>query len=88
MNAILHLWLPILATAVMIFIASSLIHMVFKWHNADYRKLANEQCNTQAQDERCRKLNTRYGFALGAQKIERHAEQQRKQHRRGAVVFR
>jgi hypothetical protein len=42
MNAIVHLWLPILATAVFIFIASSLIHMVFKWHNADYKKLANE----------------------------------------------
>ena len=42
MNSILQLWLPILATAVFIFIASSLIHMVFKWHNADYKKLANE----------------------------------------------
>ena len=42
MNSILQLWLPILATAVFIFIASSLIHMVFKWHNADYLKLPNE----------------------------------------------
>lgn len=24
------------------FIASSLVHMVFKWHNSDYRKVANE----------------------------------------------
>ena len=36
------LWLPILLSAVFVFIASSLIHMVFKWHNSDYRKLANE----------------------------------------------
>jgi hypothetical protein len=36
------LWIPILATAVGIFIASSLIHMVFKWHMSDYRTLANE----------------------------------------------
>ena len=36
------LWLPILVTAVLIFIASSLIHMVFKWHNADYLKFTNE----------------------------------------------
>ena len=42
MSAIFQLWLPIIATAVLIFIASSLIHMVFKWHNADYKKLANE----------------------------------------------
>jgi hypothetical protein len=42
MGAMVSLWLPILATAVFIFIASSLIHMVFKWHNADYKKLANE----------------------------------------------
>ena len=37
-----HLWMPILVTAVAVFVASSLIHMVFKWHNSDYKKLANE----------------------------------------------
>src|SRR5258708_21809114 len=37
-----QLWIPIVASAVGVFIASSLIHMVFKWHNVDYRKLANE----------------------------------------------
>ncbi len=42
MSAIASLWLPILVTAVLIFIASSLIHMVFKWHNADYKILSNE----------------------------------------------
>lgn len=42
MSEITQLWLPILSTAALIFIASSLIHMVFKWHNADYKKLANE----------------------------------------------
>lgn len=42
MNEILQLWLPIVVTAVLIFIASSLIHMVFKWHNAEYLKLSNE----------------------------------------------
>lgn len=38
MNALPQLWLPILVTAVSIFIASSLVHMVFKWHNGTYRK--------------------------------------------------
>lgn len=36
------LWLPILLSAVFVFIASSLIHMVLKYHNSEYRQLANE----------------------------------------------
>ncbi|HEY5972545.1 MAG TPA: hypothetical protein VIT22_11420 [Pseudoxanthomonas sp.] len=43
MNALPQLWLPILVAAVLVYIASALIHMVFKWHNNDYRKLANEE---------------------------------------------
>ena len=43
MHITLSLWLPILASAVGIFLLSSLIHMVFKWHNSDYRKLAEEE---------------------------------------------
>src|SRR5688572_27501417 len=31
MNALLSLWLPILLSAVVVFVISSLIHMVFKW---------------------------------------------------------
>ncbi len=42
MSALLLLWLPIVVSAVLIFVASSLIHMLLKWHNSDYRKLANE----------------------------------------------
>jgi len=38
-----HLWLPILLSAVIVFVASSLIHMVLKWHNSDYRALSNEE---------------------------------------------
>jgi len=37
------LWMPVLASAVIVFIASSLIHMVLPWHRADYPKLAAEQ---------------------------------------------
>ena len=37
-----QLWIPIVLSAVLVFVASSLIHMVFKWHNSDYRKLPNE----------------------------------------------
>ena len=42
MSSLFQLWLPILVTAALVFIASSLIHMVFKWHNSDYKKLPNE----------------------------------------------
>ena len=42
MQITMSLWLPILVASVVIFIASSLIHMVFKWHNSDYLKLPNE----------------------------------------------
>ena len=42
MNALAELWLPILLTAVFVFIASSLIHMLFKWHNRDYHGFGNE----------------------------------------------
>jgi len=42
MAMLASLWLPILLSAVGVFVASSLIHMLFKWHNRDYRKLPNE----------------------------------------------
>ena len=40
--SIVALWLPILLAAVLVFVASSLVHMVLKWHNSDYHKLPNE----------------------------------------------
>jgi len=42
MNALLALWMPILLSAVVVFVISSLVHMVFKWHASDYGRLANE----------------------------------------------
>lgn len=42
MNALLSLWLPILLSAVVVFVISSLVHMVFKWHASDYNGFANE----------------------------------------------
>ncbi|HTS87987.1 MAG TPA: hypothetical protein VMG41_05800 [Gemmatimonadales bacterium] len=42
MVALTQLWLPILLAAILVFVASSLVHMVFKWHNSDYHKLPNE----------------------------------------------
>jgi len=36
------LWLPILLSAVIVFVASSIIHMVLPIHKSDYRKLPEE----------------------------------------------
>jgi hypothetical protein len=36
------LWLPILLSAVIVFVASSVIHMMLPFHRADVRKLADE----------------------------------------------
>jgi hypothetical protein len=37
-----QLWMPILLSGVCVFAASSLIHMVVKWHASDYNTLSNE----------------------------------------------
>lgn len=36
------LWLPIVLSAVLVFVVSSVIHMVLKYHNRDYTRLPNE----------------------------------------------
>jgi hypothetical protein len=41
--SLVQLWLPILLSAACVFVASSLIHMVLKWHASDYRALPNEE---------------------------------------------
>lgn len=42
MISIVSLWLPILLAAVLVFIASSVIHMFLKYHQNDYAKLPDE----------------------------------------------
>jgi hypothetical protein len=42
MTGLAALWLPILLSSVIVFVASSLIHMVLPWHKSDYPKLPNE----------------------------------------------
>jgi hypothetical protein len=42
MVSITALWLPILVAAVIVFIASSIIHMVLPYHRADYRQIPDE----------------------------------------------
>jgi len=42
------LWLPVLASAVAVFVASAVLHMVLKYHRADHRKLTNEDAVSDA----------------------------------------
>jgi len=42
MVSLTALWLPIVLAAVAVFVASSVIHMVFKYHTSEYRQLPDE----------------------------------------------
>jgi len=42
MSFIAELWMPIVLSAVLVFAASSVIHMVIMWHKSDYRQFAGE----------------------------------------------
>ena len=36
------LWIPILLSAVIVFVVSSIIHMASPWHKSDYPRMPNE----------------------------------------------
>ena len=42
MTPLTALWLPIVLSAVIVFVASSIIHMALKWHDGDFAKLPDE----------------------------------------------
>jgi hypothetical protein len=42
MTGLSVLWLPILLSSVIVFVASSIIHMFLRWHKKDYRSVPNE----------------------------------------------
>ena len=48
MVALTALWVPILLSAVIVFVASSIIHMVLPYHRSDYKKLPDEDKVTAA----------------------------------------
>ena len=43
MTWLFTLWLPILLSSVVVFVVSSVIHMVLPWHKSDYPKIPNEE---------------------------------------------
>ena len=48
MVPVMSLWLPILLSAVIVFVASSVIHMALGYHRGDYKKLPDEDGVTDA----------------------------------------
>lgn len=42
MVSLVDLWLPILLSAVLVFVASSVIHMALRWHSNDFKRFAAE----------------------------------------------
>ena len=42
MQVLLSLWQPIVASAVLVFIVSSILHMALPWHKNDYRSIPHE----------------------------------------------
>ena len=43
MVSLAALWLPILLSAIIVFIASSIIHMVLRYHRSEYHALPDEE---------------------------------------------
>ena len=43
MTPVSALWLPILLSAVIVFVMSSIIHMLSPWHRSDYPKMPREE---------------------------------------------
>lgn len=48
MVPLFSLWLPILVSAVIVFVASSVLHMLLPYHRKDFRKLPNEDAAREA----------------------------------------
>ncbi len=42
MISLMDLWLPVLLSAVLVFVVSSILHMVLQYHKSDYAKLSGE----------------------------------------------
>lgn len=43
MTSLAVLWLPILLSGIIVFVASSIVHMLLPWHRNDYPRLPREQ---------------------------------------------
>jgi len=75
------LWLPILLAAVIVFVASSIMHMVLPYHHNDYKKLPDEDKAREALRGTPRGL---YVIPFGTHK-EMHSPAMQEKYRQGPV---
>jgi hypothetical protein len=90
MTSLLSLWLPILLSAVVVFVISSLVHMVIKWHAFDYKGFGNEESVRAALRTDHPVLGVKYVVPHCADMKEMTGEAMRKKYREGptaVVVF-
>lgn len=86
MVSIVSLWLPILLSAVVVFILSSVIHMFLGYHNSDFKKLSSED---EAMDS-LRKLNIPpgdYVMPYTSDNKERNSAEFKEKMKKGPVAF-
>ncbi|NNE47987.1 MAG: hypothetical protein HKN37_15150 [Rhodothermales bacterium] len=86
MVSVLALWLPILVAAVFVFIVSSILHMVFSYHNSDFGGVPSEEEVRSA----LRKFNIPTGdyiIPYAADNKERNTDEFKARADEGPVVF-
>lgn len=86
MISLTELWLPILLSAVFVFIVSSLLHMVFTYHDTDFKGLKNEKEVMDA----LRPLNLpegEYVFPHAKNNKERQTDEYKEKLSKGPVAF-
>lgn len=86
MVSLTALWLPILLSAVFVFIVSSLMHMVLTYHNSDFKGLKNEKEVMDA----LRPFNLplgEYVFPFAKDNKERQTEEYKEKLNKGPVAF-
>lgn len=85
MVSIISLWLPIILSAVAVFIVSSVLHMLFTYHNTDFKKVPSED---QVMDD-LRKANIPPGDYMiphSADNKERNTQEYKDKMNKGPVV--
>jgi hypothetical protein len=86
MDFLTTLWLPILLSAIFVFIISSIIHMVLKYHSSDFKKLPNEDGAMDALRELDMAPGT-YMVPCPGSSAERRSEEFQAKVKKGPVVF-
>lgn len=83
MVTLVDLWMPIVVAAVIVFLASSIIHMAFRYHRSDYKGLPNEAAVTSAIGSAI--ATGQYMFPYCAEMKDMKGEEMRKKIRTGPV---